>query len=188
MPLSPRERFYKRLVQLGQQRQSVPQSGHLSISGRANSAVEQLRYMLERKIRRPSAILKVQREVTDLFAHVAYGLNSSSAVVRGGQTLPTRNDLSLFVCRDVTKLIFLVITTPHDNRDAARKAYEQTVIPLLRRAIELLTPLSMSLKPAAAHTLFLRNSENAQLTTTPRREKSGETHCAHTNSKSIPYQ
>ena len=108
--------------------------------------------MLERKISRPSAILKVQREVTDLFVNVAYGLNSSLAVVRGDQTLPTRNDLSLFVCGDVTKLIYLVITTPNDNRDAARKAYEEAVIPLLRRAIELLNPFSMSLKPAAAQT------------------------------------
>lgn len=145
MPLPPRDRFQKKLLQLGQGRQSVPQTGHLSVSGRADYAVEQLRYMLERKINRPSAILKVQREVTDLFAHVAYGLNSSPAVVRGDKTLPTRNDLSMFVFRDVTKLIYLVLVTPHDNREAARKTYEQAVVPLLQRAIELLHPLCSAL-------------------------------------------
>jgi len=141
MPITPLNRFNRALVKLGTQRNPVHPEGFLSTKGRAQYAYDELEALLDRKVRSVSGILTAQNLMADLLAHAAYGFTMHTHQSTGGTgPLPTKSDIREFLKRDVIKLIFVIITIPPNDSEAAARVYENHVKRLIRRAMALVHP------------------------------------------------
>jgi len=106
-------------------------------------AIDQIENMLQRN---PSSVTKMRQMLNELgsvFARVTHAMTRTTKPGEDycGPTNPHPRELRQFILLDVVSGGLPVLLTEKRNKGAARATFEASVKPLLRRAIEILTPL-----------------------------------------------
>ena len=107
-------------------------------------AINQIENMLQRN---PSSVTKMRQMLNELgsvFARVTHAMTRTTKPGEDycGPTNPHPRELRQFILLDVVSGGLPVLLTEKRDKEAARATFEASVKPLLRRAIEILTPLS----------------------------------------------
>jgi hypothetical protein len=96
--------------------------------------------------RDPTSITEMRQMLNELgsvFARVTHAMTRTTKPGEDycGPTDPHPRQLREFILFDTIRVCLSVVATEGRKKDAARATFEASVKPLLRRAVEILTPL-----------------------------------------------
>jgi hypothetical protein len=108
------------------------------------AAIEQIENMLQRNPTSVTEMRQMLNELGSIFARVTHAMTRTTKPGEDycGPTNPHPRDLRKFILVDTIRVGLTVVTTESRNKAAARATFETDVKPLLRRAVEFLTPSS----------------------------------------------
>jgi len=123
-------------------------------------AIDQIEHMLQRDPTSITEMRQMLNELGSVFARVTHAMTRTTKPGEDycGPTNPHPRQLREFILFDTIRACLSTITTEKRNKNAARATFETVVKPLLRRAIEILTPLVGIKRP-----LLPDNTKNIEL-------------------------
>jgi hypothetical protein len=106
-------------------------------------AINQIENMLQRDPTSVTEMRQILNELGSVFARVTHAMTRTTKPGEDycGPTNPYPRELRQFILFDTIRVCLSVAATEARKKDAARATFETAVKPLLRRAIEILTPL-----------------------------------------------
>ena len=110
----------------------------------ARVAANQIEDMLQRNPTSVTEMRQILNELGSVFARVTHAMTRTTKPGEDycGPTNPHPRQLREFILFNVVSGGLPVLLTEKRNKEAARVTFDAAVKPLLRRAIEILTPLS----------------------------------------------
>lgn len=109
----------------------------------ARVAIDQIENMLQRDAKSVTELRQMLNELGSVFARVTHAMTRTTKPGEDycGPTDPHPRELRQYILFNVVSGGLPVLLTERRNKEAARATFEASVKPLLRRAIEILTPL-----------------------------------------------
>jgi len=106
-------------------------------------AIDQIENMLQRDAKSVTELRQMLNELGSVFARVTHAMTRTTKPGEDycGPTDPHPRELRQYILFNVVSGGLPVLLTERRNKEAARATFEASVKPLLRRAIEILTPL-----------------------------------------------